>query len=257
MTIFPTSMIRGLMIWGLMLMLTASVIAQIPARPSPPVLVNDFANLFSSDQKAALERKLVAFNDTKSVQIVVITQDGVKQELNQYTTEIGEQWGIGQDGIDNGVLIFIDRKSRKFYIATGSGTEGWLPDLLVRRIEENYFVEAFRAEQYYKGVDDATNVIMGLATGEYTAEDVKSPKSGQGRNKSPWRFLPFALILLAFFFFRRKGGGGGRGGGMAAGGWMFTGGGFGGYSGGGGGGGGSFGGFGGGGFSGGGAGGSW
>ncbi|CAN5266214.1 hypothetical protein BH09BAC1_BH09BAC1_28920 [soil metagenome] len=246
------------MIWGWLMMLTVTAVAQdIPARSNPPRLINDQAGILTEGQRGELERKLVAFNDSNSTQIVVLTQNGIERELNEYGTEIIEKWGIGQAGLDNGVLLIIDPVKHKTYIATGSGSEGWLPDLLAQRIVDNNLLPAFKAGDYYKGIDEATGIIMGLATGEYTEKDVKSPKSGEARGARRWApFAAIAFIFILFQFIKRRGGGGG---GNRGGGWIFTGGGFGGYSGGGGfsGGGGGFGGFGGGGSSGGGAGGSW
>lgn len=236
--------------WGLVMLATLAVVAQETPAPSR-TLVNDEAQLFSASQVATLEQKLVSFNNTNSTQIVVLTQSGIERELNEYGTAIIEKWGIGQAGLSNGVLIIIDPTKRNTYIATGSGAEGWLPDILGKRIIDSYMLPAFKENNYYKGVDDATSAIMKLATGEYTEADVKSPKVAKRDIKKWTRFLPFLFILIFLFFRNSRGGGGG---------YMMTGGGFGGYSGGGGfggGGGGGFGGFGGGGSSGGGAGGSW
>lgn len=253
---YPLGMIRGLLVWGwLMLLALVGVAQSIPERPNPPRLVNDQARIFTSEQVLALEQKLVAFSDTNSTQIVVLTQNNIEREPNEYTTDIIEKWGIGQKGLDNGVLLFIDPARRNTYIATGSGSEGWLPDILAKRIVDNYLLPAFKAGQYYKGVDDATGIIMGLASGEYTEADFQPTE-----NK---RFPKWALVLIVIVIFIVLGlifggKGGGIGGSGHGGGWMMTGGGFGGYSGGGGfSGGGGGGGFGGGGSSGGGAGGSW
>ena len=41
--------------------------------PSPARLVNDFANVLTSDRKNALEQKLVAYDDSTSIQIAIVT----------------------------------------------------------------------------------------------------------------------------------------------------------------------------------------
>ena len=45
----------------------------IPSKPNPPRLVNDFAHAMTADQINALEQKLVAYDDTSSIQIAVVT----------------------------------------------------------------------------------------------------------------------------------------------------------------------------------------
>ena len=59
----------------LLLLVLASALpaAAIPPKPSPQRLVNDFAGLFTAGQVDELERKLVAFDDSTSNQITVVT----------------------------------------------------------------------------------------------------------------------------------------------------------------------------------------
>ncbi|MBD0279968.1 MAG: TPM domain-containing protein, partial [Flavisolibacter sp.] len=45
----------------------------IPQRPSPPRLVNDLAGVLTPEQVQALERKLVAYDDSTSTQIAIVT----------------------------------------------------------------------------------------------------------------------------------------------------------------------------------------
>jgi uncharacterized protein len=46
---------------------------EVLPKPNPPRLVVDAANMLSSDQVQILERKLVAFNDSTSNQIAIVT----------------------------------------------------------------------------------------------------------------------------------------------------------------------------------------
>ena len=51
----------------------AQIETVLPARPATPKLVNDFANLLTPEQEDALENKLVAYDDSTSSQIAVVT----------------------------------------------------------------------------------------------------------------------------------------------------------------------------------------
>ena len=46
----------------------------VPPKPNPPTRVNDFAHVMTADQIDALERKLVAYNDSTTSDIVVVTE---------------------------------------------------------------------------------------------------------------------------------------------------------------------------------------
>ena len=223
-------------------------------------LVNDYVHVMPEAQRRALEKKLVAYNDTTSTQIaVVIEQSTEGEDVFDYAIRLAESWGIGQDGKDNGVLIYIATDDRKIRILTGYGAEPTVTDAMAKRIIEQIIIPAIKQGKYYEGLDQATTKIIRLAAGEFSAEEA-TPISP---------LLIFLLILLLFFLFAylASKGNGGKGGGYyrgghyddpwrGSGGWIgggFSGGGgSGGFSGGGG-----FGGFGGGSFGGGGAGGSW
>ncbi|GAB4330255.1 MAG: hypothetical protein Kow00127_22460 [Bacteroidales bacterium] len=252
------------------LLITAAALGQeLPERPNR--LVNDFAGVLSSDQSARLERKLVAINDTNSTQIaILIIPDLNGYDITDYGQRVAQKWGIGQGKYDNGVLIVVKPKTAtqkgEADIEVGYGLEPLIPDITARRIIEQEMIPWFRENDYYTGLDRATNVIMSLAAGKFTA-DAYSGGSGNG---SGGLFVPILIMMIVIFIIRasRNGptnlGGGQRRGdsgiwtalflasmmGGGRGGSGFGGGGFGGSGGG-------FGGFGGGSFGGGGASGSW
>lgn len=255
----------------LFLILSVGAFAQIdkyiPARPSPPRLVNDFTNTLTPEQVHALEEKLVAYDDSTSNQVVVVIQPTTGDyPIEDVALQILRRWGVGNKKTNNGLVILIAKDDRKARIEVGYGLEGAIPDMIAASIIDHEMLPNFKQGSYYRGLDEATTAIAKAAAGEYTAPE------GYGKRKNKNKGLPvgtiiFVIILLIIFFGGATGGG--RGGGYVSrrgyrGWWLPTGGwtGGGGWSGGGGGGGwsgggGGFGGFGGGSGGGGGASGSW
>jgi uncharacterized protein len=245
---------------------TAFAQKTIPPRPNPPRLVNDFIGLLNDAEREALERKLLAYNDSTSTQVAIVIESTLNgADIFTYSNTLAQEWGIGQADRDNGILIYIAFNDRKLFIQTGYGVEGFLPDALAKRIVDNVIVPSFREQQYYTALDRATSMIFQLGSGEYV-NDLP------GKSSFPIEVIIFIIIFIIFIIIiiarSNKGnndGGYYRGGNYEnrGGGWMvFPGGGWntgggGGWNTGGGGGGGGFGGFGGGDFGGGGAGGSW
>jgi len=238
----------------------------IPARPNPPKLVNDIANVLTIEQVDALERKLVAYDDSTSNQVVVVTTQSLGDyAIDEVALGILRKWGVGTKEKDNGIVILAAIADRKMWIATGYGLEGAIPDITAQSIIDHDILPNFRGGNYYRGFDDATTSIIKAAAGEYKAPEGYSQRGRGGSGISMGKIV-VAMIIL--FFILNMFGGGGRGGGFMSrrgyrgfGGPVIFPGGFGGggwgSSGGGGFGGGGFGGFGGGGGGGGGAGGSW
>lgn len=230
-----------------------------PKPQSPPRLVNDFANVIDDSREQALERKLVAYDDSTSTQITIVTVKTIGgDDVNLYSAELAEKWGIGQKGMDNGLLILAAINDRRVAIQVGYGLEPIVTDAISKQIIDQEIVPAFRGEDYYSGFDNASDQIIKALAGEFKAN---TKRRGQKGKNMPW--FPIILIIAIFVIsvINRNRGGNGRGGGYRGGGGYWIGGfgssrgGFG--SSGGGFGGGGFGGFGGGSFGGGGASGSW
>jgi uncharacterized protein len=245
----------------------------IPDKPAPPRLVNDLAGLMSREEINALERKLVAFNDSTSTQIAIVTVSSLNgYDIVDYADRLGEKWGIGRKDLDNGILVLVKPKTPdsngEVTIRTGYGLEGVIPDLTAAEIIDREIVPEFSNNNFYAGLDKATNTLMSLARGEFTAGEYG--RTSGGREGGFPAILIIFIIIFVIILSRR--GGGGRGGRRLTSGndlplWLLMSmlgsggrshrGSWGGFSGGGGFGGGGFGGFGGGSFGGGGARGSW
>jgi uncharacterized protein len=110
---------------------------EIPPRPSPPRLVNDLAGILRPDEVAALEQKLVAYNDSTSTQIAIVNITSIgPYDISDYAVRLAENWGIGQKGKNNGILILTAVQERKVNITTGYGMEAVFPDALAKRVTE-------------------------------------------------------------------------------------------------------------------------
>lgn len=244
----------------------------IQPRPNPPMAVNDFGNFLEPFQKEALETKIRNYNDSTSSAIVIVTVPDLQgYDISELALKYLRDWGIGTKEKNNGVLILVSKAERKANIQTGYGMEGVLPDITAKHIIDDEMIPNFKANDYYRGFDQAIDAIILAARGEYKA----APKQNQGSGISIKTI--FIIIILIVFLLSKIGGGGGgnymsrRGSsGLGGLGWFFLGnmlgggsrggfggGGFGGGGGGFGGGGGGFGGFGGGSGGGGGASGGW
>src|SRR5690554_5926902 len=164
-----------------------------PAPPDPPRLVNDFTNTLSASEQSALENKLVAYNDSTSTQISIVMIRSVgPYDISDYTFQLGEKWGIGRKDKDNGMLILAAMEDRAVFMATGYGLEGAVPDAVANRIVNNVIVPAFRAENYYEGLNQATDMVIKLAEGEYDAEEV----ARKGNSGGAVFFLLFFILLF-------------------------------------------------------------
>jgi len=181
----------------------AAVAQKFPSQPSPPRIVNDFANALSQPERHQLEKKLVAFDDTSSTQIAVVILPSLEEYAEGYTIDdygdrLAENWGIGRKGKDNGLLVLVAMEERQVSIRSGYGLEGAIPDAYAKRIIENDIKPSFRQRKYFEGLDKATDRLMTYAAGEYEAEGREQEKF-----KAPgFIFFLFIFIIILLFIFR-------------------------------------------------------
>ncbi|MFO7671608.1 MAG: TPM domain-containing protein [Bacteroidales bacterium] len=176
---------------------------KLPVPAAPGSWVNDYAGIFSGNQVQQLNQKLSGFETRNSTQIFVVTiseNDGYT--ASDLAPRIGEAWGIGQKGEDNGLLILVDMQVNDVYISTGYGLEGFVPDAIAKRVVENEILPAFRKGLYYEGIDSATNVLISLVEGEFTPDQYRQQSSSPGGSSIGG--LIFMIILLSILFGGRR-----------------------------------------------------
>lgn len=176
---------------------------EIPERPYPPRLVNDYTGTLQGDEIQALESKLVRFNDSTSTQIVIaIVNDFGGTDRADFAYRLGEQWGVGQAGKDNGVVIVVKptggQGQRDVFIEIGKGLEGIIPDATAKRIVDVEMIPHFKNGQFYSGLDAGTDRLMSLAKKEFSYTNYMK----KTQNSPLLALIPFIIIVLILFIMR-------------------------------------------------------
>ena len=191
----------------IVLLLTATGLRaqNIPDPMVPYRLVNDFAGLFSTAERTSLEQKLLAYHDSTSTQIYVVTVNDLGgYPPSDYAFRLGEKWGVGQKSKNNGAVILIKPKvgnSRgQAFIATGYGLEARINDAYAGRIVRNEMIPYFMEDDYFGGVNAAVDAMIDRLSGEFTAD--KKEEDGI----SPLAIIIIIVVLVLFIVLFRGGG---------------------------------------------------
>lgn len=165
--------------------------AQYPAKPSN--YVTDEAGVMSGEEQSALNAKLRAFEDSSSNQIFVYVTNSLNgADLQTISQEIFHNWRIGKEGKNNGVLIAVFVNDRKFRIQTGYGMEGVLPDILTKRIQDEYMRPYFKEKDYYGGINAGLDQLIYYSKHEY------KPEVAEAKSEEAWP--PWLSWVLAYVF---------------------------------------------------------
>lgn len=134
---------------------THSAKGQIPPRPSN--FVTDLAGIVEDGAEARLNGFLYELAQKTTVQFAVLTISGLGgASIEDLAVSIAhDKWKLGQKGKDNGLLLLVAHKDRKYRIEVGYGLEGILPDSLVGSVGRQHLIPNFRTGDYSRGIYDA------------------------------------------------------------------------------------------------------
>jgi uncharacterized protein len=187
--------------------------------PDPTTIfyVNDYADIINEDVENNITRINQNYEKTvEKPQIVVATVDSMQGlDENSYATELFDQWDIGDEEYDNGLLVLISLEERRVKIEVGYGLEGAITDADSGRILDSS-LEYLSAGNYSDGI---LNIVVNLASmvnEEYNYDsgdifgdiDVPAQATDSETGNTLSRILP--LIVLFLIFSRFGGGPGGR-----------------------------------------------
>lgn len=170
-----------------------------PGKPSG--FVNDFAGIISAGDRQAMESQLSAFEKTGAAQIAVVTIPALGDEtIETYAVKLFEEWKIGVQGKDNGLLILVAPNERQARIEVGYGLEGAVTDIQSGNIINKVMIPAFKAGDYSGGIKKAVDAVIGVISGSPEAALYSEPQNGDQMSRTKIDFAPvlfFAFIILS------------------------------------------------------------
>ena len=227
-----------------LIILISSPIYAIP-KPSYEFYVYDAVNLLDNTTESyIIETNNELYEKTGAQVVVAVINDLESMDINRFAVELFEEWEIGGDQYDNGLLMLIVPANNEIWIEVGYGLEGILPDGRVKGIIENNIIPYFSQGDFDTGVLSGYEEILNYVESEYNIElqtrsgEYYNPANqGQTGIRIPNIFMIIGIIIFLFIdfkFFRGwltfsllrglgrggygRGGGGSRGGGGRSGG---------------------------------------
>lgn len=209
-------MIARRLLFPLLLVCASSVFAQEAELPALTGRVVDNAELLDTQAEALLTSMLAAHEQASSEQVVVVTVPNLQgRSIEEFGLQLGREWGIGQQGEDNGALLIVARDDRRVRIEVGYGLEGRLTDAQSAMIINGIIVPAFQQGDFARGIIEGAEAMVQVLGGDPLKSAAMRPVMPMG-TEQPGGFgvLAFFLMLVAIFVI--GGGRGGRGGGRRA-----------------------------------------
>jgi len=203
---------------------------QVPALQGP---VMDLAQVMTPKDKEIMQNLLRDFHQRGKGQIQVLTLPNLGGlTIEEASIQIADQWKLGDQKRDDGVLLLVGMEERKIRIEVGQGLEGDLPDIKAKQIVSDIMAPFFRQGIPSQGILQGALWIAKTIDPQFQSSiPAAEPRV---RKVSPWKkyeglfVLAFVLFMIIGNLFRPRRSsfwGGGGGGGWSGGGGGFSGGG--------------------------------
>jgi len=181
----------SLVLCAMLLFASYQVQAELVAVPVLKARVTDLTQTLTQEQQGQLEAKLAAFEQQKGSQIaVLIVPTTAPEDITQFSIRVVDSWQLGRAKQDDGILMLVAKKDRKMRIEVGYGLEGAIPDLTAKRIISEIMAPSFKQGDFYGGINNATDKLIGLVSGE----QLPAPGTPAFSGKNFENMLPLLLL---------------------------------------------------------------
>ena len=132
--------------------------------PFPIGSVSDYEKIFSENQIAELTKIIADYEQKTTREIAIVSINSIEpyENINDYSTDLANEWGIGKPETDNGLLILFSKNLREIRISTGFGTEQKLTDEICKNVIDKTIIPEFKNGEYYSGMESGLNELIKL-----------------------------------------------------------------------------------------------
>jgi len=116
--------------------------------------LSDYAGIVPDQDEAKINYLIRHYKKMTGVEMAVLTIPTLGNEIDlvDYAQVLFDKWGIGEAGVNNGVLIIISSEDEILRIQPGYGLEEFLPDAICREVEDNIMMPFCKEKQWEKAI---------------------------------------------------------------------------------------------------------
>ena len=139
----------------------------------------------------------MALEQTRGVQAIVVAVERVENaDAYQFGMDLASKYGIGSKKQNTGLVIVLATTDRKFYILTGEGLEGTLPDAICSRVENRIMKPLLKKGDWDNAMLKSVDALVGYMNGDESLEAEKSEEE----NPLMGAFVAIFIGVLLFAF---------------------------------------------------------
>ena len=138
--------------------------------------------IVASSEVIFLNRLAQQLEDSTEVELCVIAVNSIgEMDAFDFCYEVFQRWGIGKEGKNTGVLLFLAVESRDIRIMTGGGIEGILTDAVCHTIIQETMMSPLREAHYSDAMTLGAMRIYEICTDGAIPEELRQMTSATNR----------------------------------------------------------------------------
>lgn len=152
-------------------------------------------NILSRQARDSIDRMLYNLEKLKGVQGLVAVANEVEDgDCYQFGMDLGQKYGVGKKSTRTGFVLVLAKKDHCFFLLTGEGLEGFLPDAICKRLENKNLVPYLKENKWDAG---ATMMVGALCKHLLGQDDLVDDGSGDDGDSSwLWPVVACGGIIL-------------------------------------------------------------
>ncbi len=133
--------------------------------------VNDFAKVMTVGEQKILEAILSNYESKSTIEIVVVTITSLNgQNIEKYTLGLANEWGVGKEDKDNGIIILNVIEEKKWRIEVGYGLKEYMTDTYGTTLGDEFLTPLLKQGKYFEAYKGTVEKIM-KDFGNFTEKD--------------------------------------------------------------------------------------
>ena len=138
--------------------------------------------IVATNEVIFLNRLAQQLEDSTQVELCVVAVNSIgEMDAFDFCYEVFQRWGIGKEGKNTGILLFLAVESRDVRIMTGGGIEGILTDAVCHTIIQETMMSPLREAHYSDAMTLGAMRIYEICTDGAIPEELRQMTSATNR----------------------------------------------------------------------------
>ena len=150
--------------------------------------------VLSASAVDSIDAILYRLEQTKGVEtIVVVVKQVADGDCYTLGMNLARKYGVGNKEQNSGLIVILSTEDRRYYILTGTGMEGTLPDAICKRIETRVMVPRLKEGDWDGAMTEGIKAINSYIEGD---ESLKAMEKDDDLDVG----ISGLILLVAFIF---------------------------------------------------------